>query len=99
MSPQKAFNYGRLLQKALDNHFSTLVEESHLRSPQAMEVGIRYNVYPRTAQWNFNQENWDNGTPVRNLVYRLEKLGMLKSVLPSAKFIPSVNNEFNEYHF
>ena len=90
----------RRLEDALAIHGKTEGAHTEIRSEEMMRIAIRYKVYPKEAKWGFKQANWDNGAPIRKLVYELNEKGLLKQVFPSCRFQKSFSRyEDNAYFF
>ena len=90
----------RRLEEALAIHGKTEGAHTEIRSEEMMRIAIRYKVYPKEAKWGFKQANWDNGAPIRKLVYELNEKGLLKQVFPSCRFQKSFSRyEDNAYFF
>lgn len=96
---KKLISTARKLQDALAKHGSSRDAKTEIRSEDMMKIAILYEVYPPYAKWGFKQANWDNGGPVRKLVFRLNEISLLSQVFPSCRFEKSVRFEDNKYFF
>jgi hypothetical protein len=90
----------RRLEEALAIHGKTEGAHTEIRSEEMMRIALRHKIYPKEANWGFKQANWDNGAPIRKLVYGLNEKGLLKQVFPSCRFQKSYSRyEDNAYFF
>lgn len=97
---KKLISTARKLQVVLAKHGSSRDAKAQIRSEDMMRIAILYGVYPPNAKWGFKQANWDNGAPVRKLVFELNEIHLLSQVFPSCRFEKSASRfEDNKYFF
>ena len=97
---KKLISTARKLQDALAKHGNSRDAKAEIRSEEMMRIAILYGVYPSKAKWGFNQANWDNGGPVRKLVFKLNESHLLSQVFPSCRCEKSASRfRDNKYFF